>query len=107
VQPFVEGGFFKGELFVDSDKSCYKALNYDTLSMFDIAKGLLTRKWREKAALAESKGVCGNIKDGNGLQNGGALVVNKNGQTLYEYRQEDAADQISPYEILKAFNLVF
>lgn len=75
--------------------------------MLDIVKGLLTRKWRERAALAESKGVCGNIKDGNGLQNGGALVVNKSGNVLYEYRQEDAADHIPASEILKAFNLAF
>ena len=107
VQPFVEGQYFSGELYVDIDKSCYKALDYDTLSMFDIVKGLLTRKWREKAALADSKGICGNIKDGNGLQNGGALVVAQNGRTLYEYKQEDAADHISPYEIFKAFNLTY
>ena len=42
---------------------------------------------------------------GDGFQNGGALIVNKGGQTLYEYRQEDAADHISKEEILKALNI--
>ena len=39
---------------------------------------------------------------GDGFQNGGALIVDKNGKKLYEYRQEDASEQISADEILKA-----
>ena len=28
VKPFVEGNFFQGELYVDTDKQCYEALQY-------------------------------------------------------------------------------
>jgi hypothetical protein len=42
---------------------------------------------------------------GDGFQNGGALIVDKNGKQLYEYRQEDAAEHISEEEILKALDI--
>jgi len=104
VQPFVEGGFFKGELFVDTDKACYTALEYQRFSFFDLIKKLVTCRWREVSSKASSKGISGDMK-GDGFQNGGALVIDKNGKQLYEYRQEDAAEHISADEILKALNL--
>ena len=42
---------------------------------------------------------------GDGFQNGGTLIVDKNGKQLYEDRQEDAAEHISEEEILKALGL--
>jgi hypothetical protein len=70
VQPFVEGGFFKGgyytfyffslslvtfliiyfftELYVDTDKSCYTALQYPTFSYFTLIKNLF--KWNTKSS---------------------------------------------------------
>lgn len=104
VQPFVEGGFFKGELYVDTDKSCYTALQYQSFSWWELIKKLLTGKWKDTAAKATSKGINGDMK-GDGFQNGGTLIVDKNGKQLYEYRQEDAAEHISEEEILKALGL--
>ena len=49
-------------------------------------------------------GISGDMK-GDGFQNGGALIVDKGGKQLYEYRQEDAAEHISDEEILKALKL--
>ena len=49
-------------------------------------------------------GISGDLK-GDGYQNGGALIVDKNGKQLYEYRQEDAAEHISVEEIVKALNI--
>lgn len=49
-------------------------------------------------------GIKGDMK-GDGFQNGGALIVDKKGKLLYEYRQEDAAEMITAEEILKALNL--
>ena len=49
-------------------------------------------------------GITGDIK-GDGFQNGGALIVDKDGKLLLEYRQEDAADHISAEQILKALDL--
>ncbi len=42
---------------------------------------------------------------GDGFQNGGAMVIDKGGKLLYEYRQDDASEQISADEILNALNL--
>ncbi len=39
------------------------------------------------------------------FQNGGALIVAKNGKQLYEYIQDDASEQISADEILKALDI--
>ena len=49
-------------------------------------------------------GLSGDMK-GDGFQNGGALIVDKNGKQLYEYIQEDASEHISADEILKALNI--
>ena len=67
-------------------------------------KKLLTRNWLDKNAKAKSLGISGDMK-GDGFQNGGALVVDKHGKQLYEYRQEDAAEHISADEILKALKI--
>lgn len=49
-------------------------------------------------------GIKGDLK-GDGFQNGGTLIVDKNGKQLYEYRQEDASEHISAEEILKALKI--
>ena len=47
VKPFVEGNFFGGELYVDTDKQCYEALQYQRFSFFDLMKKLVSAKWLE------------------------------------------------------------
>ena len=42
---------------------------------------------------------------GDGFQYGGALVIDKNGKLLLEYKQEDAADHVSAEDVLKALNI--
>jgi len=42
---------------------------------------------------------------GDGYQNGGALVVGKNGETLFHYVQEGAPDHASNLDLLKALNI--
>jgi hypothetical protein len=42
---------------------------------------------------------------GDGFQNGGALVVDRNGKLLLEYRQEDASEHVSDADVLKALGL--
>ena len=72
--------------------------------MFDIIKRALSAKWREASGKATSMGLGGDMK-GDGFQNGGALIIDKNGKQLYEYVQEDAAEHISAEEIYKALNI--
>ena len=47
VKPFVEGGYFAGDLYVDTDKQCYEALQYERFSFFDLMKKLVSFKWLE------------------------------------------------------------
>ena len=42
---------------------------------------------------------------GDGLQNGGTLVIEKGGKVLLDYRQENPADHVAPGDILKALNI--
>jgi len=42
---------------------------------------------------------------GDGYQNGGALVVGKNGETLFHFVQEGAPDHASNLDLLKALNI--
>lgn len=104
VQPFVEGGYFKGELYVDTEKECYNALQYKTFTWWDLLKYIVSSKWISAAGQVKSSGVGGDMK-GDGFQNGGAMVIDKGGKLLYEYRQEDASEQILPEEILTALNI--
>ena len=67
-------------------------------------KLLFSSKWREAASRAKTIGVGGDVK-GDGFQYGGALVIDKNGKLLLEYKQEDAADHVSAEDVLKALNI--
>lgn len=65
---------------------------------------LLSSKWREALSKAKTMNVGGDLK-GDGFQNGGALVIDKNGKLLLEYRQDDAADHVCAKDVLKSLNI--
>jgi prostamide/prostaglandin F2alpha synthase len=104
VKPFVQEGYFAGELYVDQDMECYKALEYKRFTFFDLMKLLFSGKWKAAKSKADSMKISSDLK-GDGFQNGGALIIDKGGKQLYEYIQEDAAEQISAEQILKTFKL--
>ncbi|CAF0714769.1 unnamed protein product [Brachionus calyciflorus] len=104
VKPFVEEGYFAGELYVDPEMECYKALQFQRFSFFDMMKKLLCKTWTDANNKSKSMGIKGDLK-GDGFQNGGALIVDKNGKLLLEYRQEDAAEMIKAEDILKALKI--
>ncbi len=59
-------------------------------------------------ALLPYKARNGNIEGdmkGDGFQNGGALVVDRKGKLLLEYRQEDAADHVKESDVLNALRI--
>ncbi len=65
---------------------------------------MVSTKWRAAFGKVKESGVGGDMR-GDGFQNGGAIIVDKGGKLLYEYRQDDASEQISADEILNALNL--
>ncbi|KAF2354238.1 Peroxiredoxin-like FAM213/AAED1 [Trinorchestia longiramus] len=105
LEDFLAGGFFSGEVVVDIDESCYKALGFRKMNLLSLGPALLAKVARD----AMSKGKAANIKNdlkGNGFQNGGLLVVASGGsKVLYEYRQENPADHAPNSDILQALNL--
>lgn len=102
---FVDGKFFDGELYVDNnDKQIYKNMSFKRFNYFTIMASLL---WSDtRAALSKSRQlqVPGNLA-GDGLQTGGALLVRKGGEVVYEFKQNGPADHLPNSKILELFGL--
>lgn len=107
VEEFIAGKFFVGELYIDSDKKSFKDLNYKKLSVLGLIPALLARVARDAIRKGKEWAVGGNMK-GDGLQNGGLLVVGPKGEkVLYEFKQDNPADHAENSAIAKALGLEF
>lgn len=104
VEEFVQGNYWAGELYIDQKKSSYKALGFRQLGFLATAGALMSKKLRSAYSKATAAGITGNYK-GDGFQNGGTIVVDKEGKVLYEYKQIDPSDHVDPEDILKALNI--
>jgi len=105
VEEFVAGGYFTGELYVDTDKQSFKALGFKKLGLLALGPAILAKVARSAYSKAKSRGITGDMK-GDGLQNGGLLVVGSEGpKVLFEYRQENPADHPDQDLILKALGI--
>ncbi|GFO21958.1 hypothetical protein PoB_004846300 [Plakobranchus ocellatus] len=104
VEDFVKGEFFKGELYIDLKKECYKKMGFRRLNVFTLFPSLFGKKTRDVLSESKEKGIDGNFA-GDGWQNGGALVVNKGGRALLQFRQESPGDHVDPNDVLKALGI--
>jgi len=104
LKPFVDGKFFAGELYIDTEKQCYNALQFRRVGVCEALGGLCGRKWSQVAANAKSKGIEGDMK-GDGMQNGGTLVIGRKGRLLFEYLQVDPSDHIEANDVLKSLEI--
>lgn len=105
LEEFVQGGYFTGELFVDMDKSSFKGLGYKRLSYLALIPAMLARVARDGLSKAKAKGISGDLK-GDGLQNGGVLVVGQDGpKILLDYKQQNPADHPDSDLILQALGI--
>ncbi|KAF6019006.1 hypothetical protein EB796_022682 [Bugula neritina] len=102
VEEFVQGKFFDGELYIDTKKQCYKDMQYNRLSLFAVLRQLFTKLARDR--YSESKKLGGDLK-GDGLQNGGTLVVEKGGKVLLNFVQTNVAEHVEPSDVLKALGI--
>jgi len=100
LKTFVQGNVFDGELYVDSKKQCFKALQFKRLSVFEVVRGDLAEKWRSAAKIAKKISL-----GGDGCRIGGVLIVDKNGKLLYEYDQKDTDEKSLALEMFQALNL--
>lgn len=93
------------EVYIDEGKKTYKDLNYKRFNIFNIWTALLSRISR--AAISESRGhgISSNLS-GDGLQNGGLLIVTKMGmRVLLNHREEVPGDHVSNEEIIKVLGI--
>jgi len=104
VQEFIDEQYFKGELYIDTEKKSYNALGFKRFGFFGLIPAVLSAASRLAQSRAKSLGMTGNLA-GDGYQNGGALVIGKNGETLFHYVQQGAPDHASNLDLLKALNI--
>jgi len=103
VEEFVEQKFWAGELYIDEDKKAFEALGFKRFSFFSLPRLMLAKVARDAVSKGRERGVGGNMR-GDGLQNGGLLIV-KEGKIIYSFVQENPADHASNADILKALNI--
>jgi len=101
VEEFVKGNFFDGELYIDTQKKSYQDLGFKRLGFFSAIGSVLGKLGRAMISEAKSKGIDGNLK-GDGMQNGGTIIVAAGGKVLLTYKQESPADHVALDDVLKA-----
>jgi len=105
MDDFVKGEFFQGELYIDIDEANYKAMGYKSFNLCTIIMSLFNKKARAAISKGKADKIPSNLK-GNGLQNGGVLVVNKGGsEILMDFKQDNPADHVENSDILKVLGI--
>lgn len=105
VDEFIEGKFFAGELYIDTDKKSFKDLNFKKLGFLNMIPALIAKVARDAVRKGKAWKVGGDMK-GDGFQNGGLLVVAPKGEkVLFEFKQDNPADHAENSDILQALGM--
>ncbi|KAF4093846.1 hypothetical protein AMELA_G00006350 [Ameiurus melas] len=105
LKEFKDGGFFKGEIYIDEKKQCYKDLGFKRYNAINLLPAALGKKVREIASKASNEGIQGNFS-GDLLQSGGMLIVAKGGEkVLLHFIQETPGDLVPLEDITKALGI--
>jgi prostamide/prostaglandin F2alpha synthase len=105
AEEFVKQRFLDGEVYVDEKKKTYEDLGYKRFNWLNIWKALLSAISRKAVSNAKAENISGNLS-GDGLQNGGLLIVTKGGeQVLLNHREETPGDHVANAVILEALGL--
>ncbi|XP_012257773.2 prostamide/prostaglandin F synthase-like [Athalia rosae] len=104
AQEFVDGNFFKGELYVDINKKTYADIGFKRYNYFSVIKSLFSSESRAAINKGKELKVGGNYK-GDGLQNGGALVVKQGGELLYSFKQDGPAQHVKNSKFLEVLSI--
>ncbi|XP_027024582.1 prostamide/prostaglandin F synthase [Tachysurus fulvidraco] len=105
LKEFQDGGFFKGEIYIDETKQCYKDLGFKRYNAINVVPAALGKKVREISSKASSEGIQGNFS-GDLLQSGGMLIVAKGGEkVLLHFIQETPGDLVPLEDITKALGI--
>lgn len=102
LKEFKDGGFFKGAIYLDEKKKCYKDLGFKRYNALSVVPAALGKKVRDISSKANAAGIQGNFS-GDLLQSGGMLIVDKGGEkVLLHFIQDSPGDLVPLEEISKA-----
>lgn len=105
LKEFKDGGFLKGEIYIDEKKQCYKDLGFKRYNAINIVPAAMGKQVREIASKASAEGIQGNFS-GDLLQSGGMLIVAKGGEkVLLHFVQKTPGDSASLEDITKALGI--
>uniref|UniRef100_A0A1B6EYU7 Prostamide/prostaglandin F synthase n=1 Tax=Cuerna arida TaxID=1464854 RepID=A0A1B6EYU7_9HEMI len=104
AEEFRDGKFFDGELYADVNKKVYSKIGYKRYNYISILGYIFSKVGRSAYYRGKAANIPWNLK-GDGLQNGGCLIVERGGKVLHSYRQEGAADQLANEKILEVLDL--
>lgn len=97
LEEFVEGKFFDGDIYLNTDKSLYKALGAKRAGVFSMAKPSMWKAVKR----AKAKKFDGNMA-GDGFQLGGLMVLEPSGAMVYRFTQSGFGDHPPLAEVLAA-----
>ncbi|CDW56084.1 prostamide:prostaglandin F synthase [Trichuris trichiura] len=98
-EEFRDGQYWNGEIYYTPKKQLYTDLGMKRVGKVGLFASFFSR--RAIDAIFKSNGVCGNYR-GDPYQCGGAFVVDKDGNMLYEFRQDDFTEAPDIPAICKA-----
>lgn len=90
---------------MDQKKQSYETLGYKRFGYIGILASLVCKASRDLIAKVRQDPTIGGDFKGDGLQNGGVLVIGKGGEVLLSYKQVSPADHVENSEVLKALGL--
>ncbi|XP_058848921.1 prostamide/prostaglandin F synthase [Acipenser ruthenus] len=99
LQEFQEGGYFKGDLYIDELKQCYRDLGFRRYNALSLVPAALGKKVREVVTKANAEGIQGNFS-GDLLQSGGMLIVTKGGEKVLLHFVQDSPGDHVPLETI-------
>ncbi|XP_014856235.1 PREDICTED: prostamide/prostaglandin F synthase [Poecilia mexicana] len=97
LQEFKEGGFFKGSIYVDEEKNCYKDLGFKRYTALNVLPAALGKKVRDISSKAGAAGIQGNFK-GDLMQSGGLIIVTKGGEKVLLHFIQDSPGDFVPLD---------
>ncbi|XP_062531639.1 prostamide/prostaglandin F synthase isoform X4 [Bombyx mori] len=101
---FSEGKFFDGDLYYVENISTYQQLGFKRFNVLTILTSLLWKQSRDAISKGKAMGLKSDLI-GDGLQNGGCLLIREGGKMLYRFVQVGPADRCENVEISEQFGL--
>lgn len=97
--------FVFADVYVDEGKKSYRDLGYKRFNLLSIWIALLSRVTRKAMSEGRRLNITGNLS-GDGLQNGGVLIVDKEGsKILLNHHEENPGDNVDNEAVLQCLGI--